>query len=97
MYRRIEIHWDSLQIGAKIRGIVSIIEGEDVTSMKVVAKFGIDYEMSRSYRFFMIDGKYLSKLTHRTKAIIDTMGQAYIKGLNQKSEIYAWEEDPSWD
>ena len=97
MYRRIEIHWDSLQIGAKIRGTVSIIEGEDMASMQVFAKFGIDYEMSRSYRFFKIDGKYLPKLTDRTRAIIDTMGQSYIKGLNQKSEIHTWEEDPSWD
>ena len=97
MYRRIEIHWNELQLGAKIEGTVSIIEGEDVTSMKVVAKFGIDYEMSRSYRFFRIDNAYLPKLTDRTRAIIDTMGQSYIKGLNQKSEIHTWEEDPSWD
>jgi len=91
MYRRIEIYWDELQIGAKIKGTVSIIEGKDVTSMKTVAKFGIDYEMTRSYRFFMIDGKYLPELSDKTRAIIDTMGQSYIGGLNQKSKIYAWE------
>lgn len=97
MYRRIEICWDELHIGAKIRGTVSIIEGANVASMKVVAKFGINYEMSRSYRLFKIGSAYLPKLTDRTRAIIDTMGQAYTGGLNQKSEIYAWEENPSWD
>jgi len=91
MYRRIEIHWDKLQIGAKIRGTVHIIEGKNVTFMKTVAKFGIDYEMSSSYRFFRIDNKYLPELPDRTRAIIDTMGQAYIRGLNQKSKIYVWE------
>ena len=91
MNRRIEISWINPQPGKQIEGTVYILEGKEVASMKVIAVFGIEYEIS-SHRFFRIDGKYLPNLSKKSRGLIAVMCESYLRGINRQSKIYAWEE-----
>lgn len=92
MNRRIEIRWDNLKPRKTISGIVSIIEGEKVTSMETTAEFGIEYEISGTRRFFRIGDKYLPILSTKIEEWIFTMCSSYISGLNHIPKVYMWEE-----
>jgi len=91
MHRRIEISWDNPRPGNTIKGTVQILEGNRTELMKVVAEYGIEYEISGTNRHFRTRDKYLPNLSKRTKELIATMGESYLQGLNCKSEIYIWE------
>ena len=93
MYRRIEINWDNPKPGNTIKGTVQILEGGRIELMKVVAEFGIEYEISRTDRHFRISDKYLPNLSSETRALIAIMCDSYLCGLNSQSKIYGWELD----